>query len=269
MSSRRLLASLALMGMLTSSAVLASTKTGKLADGSYGFSDAQKDQIQQVVRDYLVKNPDVIIQSLQIYQQKQMEQARETIEKTKEISPNFADALFHQSSDPVAGGVPGKVTLVEFFDYQCPHCIDMTGVIDDLLSKNKDLRIVYKEFPIRGAVSETAAKAALAANLQGKYREFHNALMSVKKLPLTEDIIFSTAQSVGLNVDKLKSDMKSSAIDQQVKDTYKLAQNLKLLGTPAFFIAKSNVTKNAGANSIVFVPGQVDEAQLQDIIGKM
>ena len=151
----------------------------------------------------------MIIQALQVYQQKQMDQAKKTIQDTQNSSPKFADALFHQANDPMTGNPNGKITVVEFFDYQCPHCIDMTPVIDGLVKKNPDVKVVFKEFPIRGQMSELAARAALAAHAQGKYFELHKALMESKQEPLTEDAIYAIAQTVGLDVTKLKAAMKS------------------------------------------------------------
>ena len=248
-----------------------------MAFGAVGIANATAIELaqnqkatEQVVHDYILKNPDVVIQSLQGYQQKQMDQARKTMEKTQTNAPKYADPLFHQSIDPMTGNPTGKVTVVEFFDYQCPHCIDMTPVMTAIVKANPEVRVVYKEFPIRGPASETAAKAALAAQMQGKYIEFQHALMGVNKLPLTDDIIFDAAKSVGLDMEKLKTDMKSKTVEQQIKDTYKLAQDLQLMGTPALFIAKSNVNKDStGPNAVIFIPGQVNVDQLQDAVSKV
>lgn len=229
----------------------------------------QQKQIENVVHSYLVKNPEVIVESLQTLQKKQMQQAQKTMEKTQATAPKFADALFHRANDPVAGNANGKVSIVEFFDYQCPHCVDMTGIMDSIIKANPNVRVVFKEFPIRGAVSEFASRAALAANMQGKYFEFHKGLMASKAQPLTEQAILQVAQSAGLNMEKLKADMKSDAVNQQIKETYKLARDLQLMGTPALFVAKSTITNNATPTEIVFVPGQVPEAQLQEIITKV
>jgi protein-disulfide isomerase len=128
---------------------------------------------------------------------------------------------------------------------------------------NPDVKIVYKEFPIRGPVSEFAARAAIAANLQGKYKEFSHALLTSNQ-PLTNDTVLQIAQKSGLNVDKLKQDMDSKAVTDQLKGTMELAQNLKLFGTPALFIAKSDVSNNGG--TINYIPGQMNQAQLQSAI---
>ena len=233
------------------------------------MSATQKQEVQGIVKDYLVQNPDVIIQALQVYQQKQMEQAKKTIQNTQDSSPKYADALFHQSNDPTVGNPNGKITVVEFFDYQCPHCIEMTPVIEGLIKKNPDVKVVFKEFPIRGQMSELAAKAALAANAQGKYFELHKALMESKQQPLTEDMIYNMAQTVGLDVTKLKAAMKSNDVQKQIKANYALAQQLQLMGTPAFFIAKSDVSKTSPATAVAFIPGQVDANQMDMVIDKV
>ncbi|OAI49395.1 hypothetical protein AYO45_02745 [Gammaproteobacteria bacterium SCGC AG-212-F23] len=227
------------------------------------MSDTQKTQIEQVVKNYLVNNPDVVVQSLQTYQQKQMELAEKSIQKTQETSTKYAADLFNQPNDPTVGNLKGSMAIVEFFDYQCMHCVQMLPVFQNLLKENSNLKIIYKEFPIRGPVSEFASRAALAANKQGKYTVFHDALMAASQ-SLTEDSILRIAKEVGLNVETLKTDMKSSAIDQQIKQTYKLAQSLGLMGTPAMFVGKS-----VAPVVIAFIPGQVDQGQLQGIIDKV
>lgn len=146
----------------------------------------------------------------------------------------------------------------------------MSAMVDASIKKNPDLRVVFKQFPIRGPVSTVAAKAALAANQQGKYFEFHNAMMQavMKGQPLTENDIYQIAKNVGLNVDKLKTEMNDTTVDQSLKNTYKLAQELKLFGTPAFFIGKTSLAKNAAAGSITYIPGGMSDKQLQELIDK-
>lgn len=233
-------------------------------------SDDQKAKVESIVHDYILSNPDVIVQALQAFQQKQMEKAKQTIADTEKKAPQYVDALFHHAADPAVGNPQAKVTIVEFFDYQCPHCVDMAEIMENLAATNPNVRVVYKEFPIRGPVSVFATKAALAAKNQGKYAEFHKALMHPKQQPLTNDSIMEAAKSVGLNVDQLKKDMNNPLIDQQIKDTYKLAQDLELIGTPAFFVGKTTLTNNtAKTTDIAFIPGQVDQNQLDDTIKKV
>lgn len=223
---------------------------------------AERAKIEEVVHQYLLQKPEVIVEAVQNFQRKQYEQAEQTVKKTQQSASSFANALFHQANDPVAGNPNGTITIAEFFDYQCPHCIDMAPVIADILKANPDVRVVFKEFPIRGPVSDFAARAALAANKQGKYYDFSHALL-MQKQPLSEASILETAKSVGLNVDELKKDMNDKAVTDQLKNNMKLAQELKLFGTPAFFIGKTENPK-----TINYVPGQMDQKQLQDAIDK-
>ncbi len=242
---------------------------GFSATASAADAAMQKKEMQTVVHDYILQNPEVIVQSLQSFQQKQMEQTQKSFSKIQEMAPKYSDRLFHQSTDPIAGNPKGTVTLVEFSDYQCGHCINMSPVVDALIKKNPNLRVVLKEFPIRGPLSETAAKAAIAAQKQGKYYDFRVALMSNKNGSLTEEGIYNTAKSVGIDVNKLKTDMKSNEVNQQIKNNYKLAQDLQLMFTPVFFIAKSDINAKSKADEVVFIPGGVDIEQLNQAIAKL
>ena len=104
------------------------------------------------------------------------------------VKAQSANELLHQSHDPIAGNPKGNVTVVEFFDYQCSHCMSMAPVIAAIIQANPNVRVVFKDLPIRGAMSEFAARAALAANKQGKYYSLNHALLSANQ-PLTEDFV--------------------------------------------------------------------------------
>ncbi|MDR3491089.1 MAG: DsbA family protein [Gammaproteobacteria bacterium] len=234
---------------------LAYGSTAFAKDQNATLSDTQKTQIEGVVHDYLMKNPEVIADAVKGLQEKQFDQMRK---KTQDVATKNEPALFNTPNDPVAGNPKGKVTVVEFFDYQCPHCVDMVPALNGLVKANGEVRVIYKEFPIRGPMSVTASKAALAANVQGKYMPMHEALMKSAS-SLTEEKIYSLAKDVGLDVEKLKADMKGDVVDKQIKANYKLAQDLQLMGTPALFVGKTD-----GKSTVVeFIPGQVDQASLQ------
>ncbi len=234
------------------------------ADNAANVSPAERAKIEGVVHQYLLKNPQVIVEVIQILQKKQADQAQQTVQETKKVAASFAKALFHVDNDPMAGNPNGKVTVVEFFDYQCPHCVDMAPVIDSIIKANPDVRVVFKEFPIRGPMSEAAARAALAANMQGKYLVFSHAILNANK-PLTDEFILETAKNAGLDVDKLKKDMNSKAVKDQLEANIKLAKDLKLIGTPAIFVGKSSAS---GKDPINYIPGQADPAQLQGVINQ-
>ncbi len=233
------------------------------ATNNASVTPQERAKIEAVVHQYILQKPEVLVEALQILQQRQYQEAEKTVKNTQASANSFANALFHQPNDPVAGNPQGKITVVEFFDYQCPHCLDMAPVIENIIKANPDVRIIFKDFPIRGPMSETAAKAALAANMQGKYYQLNHALLTSKQQPLTEAIIFAAAQNVGLDVNKLKTDMNSATVAKQLQANLKLAQGLKLFGTPAIFVGATNANTN-----IKYSPGQLNQNQLQDLINK-
>lgn len=170
--------------------------------------------------------------------------------------------LFHQANGPYAGNPDGKVTVVEFFDYQCSHCIEMGSVMAAILHANPNVRLVFKDFPIRGEMSMKAARAALAANLQGKYKSFYHGLLNADQ-PLTEHTILAVAKASGLDLNRLKEDMKSSAVNDQLQKNISLATRLHITGTPAFYIGKTNAQH---LSQVKFVLGKMSETELQNAI---
>jgi protein-disulfide isomerase len=230
------------------------------------ISSEERAKIEEVVHNYLVQKPEVLMEAMQTLQKRQFEEAQKTVKQTEKTASQFATSLFQQKNDPITGNPNGKVTVTEFFDYQCPHCVDMAPVLKEIKKTNPDLRVVYKEFPIRGDMSVLAARAALAANKQGKYEEFNYVILTAPQ-PLTEKGLYELASTInGLNVDQLKKDMKDKSIDDQLNATRTLATSLKLFGTPAFFIAKTDVKKDG---DVLYVPGQMSQPQLQDAINKI
>ncbi len=254
----------------TSASPAATATVKKLVQGvnaaDNGNSSTQ--QIEKTVHQYLMKKPEVVVEALQAYQQKQMESMQQLFKDTQKVAPQYVDVLFHQNDNPMGGNAKGKVILVEFSDYQCSHCIETSPVVDSLIKSNPNLLVVVKEFPIRGAVSEAAARAAIASEKQGKYWQFRDALFKNGN-GLTEDKIYEVAKNLGLNVDQLKKDMNDPAIRKQVETNQNLAKNLKLVGTPAFFIAKSDVKQGAPSSAINYIPGVASQPQLQSIIDQL
>lgn len=179
----------------------------------------------------------------------------------------YAKELFAAPNDPVAGNPNGKITLVEFFDFRCPHCDRMEPIVNALIASNPDLRVIYKNFPILGSKSLFASQAALAAVSQGKYLAFHSALMEHGN-QLNESEVFSLAKSVGIDVPRLKADINNEKIDYHIDANVKLGRSLGIIGTPAFFIAKTNLPTNAAPAAVGFVGGEVEQKYLQYLINE-
>ncbi|OGT21619.1 MAG: hypothetical protein A3C55_00310 [Gammaproteobacteria bacterium RIFCSPHIGHO2_02_FULL_42_13] len=224
------------------------------------FSTTQQADIQKIVHDYLISNPEVLMQASQVLQRKMLEQ-----QKTKTMSAirqmDLSDLLNNPNS-PVAGNKNGATTLIEYFDYQCPHCRNLAATLDTTMKANPDLRVVFKEFPIYGAISELGSRAALAANRQGKYYAYHRALYNAKT-QINEQLVLQIANQLKLNMAQFKKDLNDNAIAQEIKHNQKTATQLGFMGTPAIVIMP---TKGDAQSPIQFFPGDTSQANLQKMI---
>ena len=224
-----------------------------------GRADAQKtnglskSDVEKIVRDFLIANPEVIQEVIQALQAKR-EAAENT--RTKAAMAMHGDALRAHPMTPVSGNTLGDVTVVEFFDYQCGYCKRSLASMIGLLKSDKNVRVIWKELPILGPASRFAARAAMAAKKQGKYFDLHAALMSARGR-LTEQKVMDAAKDVGLKVTQLRADMKDPTIEVYLNETQQLATALGIRGTPAFVIGDT------------LVPGALDEAGMKQIIAQM
>lgn len=193
------------------------------------FNDEQERAIEQIIRRYLLANPELleeVIAELRKKREAEAEVARRQY-LGELYSPESKYANYSMGE--------GDVVVVEFMDYNCPYCRKAYEVLRDL-SKDSDIQVRFVEFPVLGPMSTTAAQAALAAQNQGKYAAFHDALMSISDRIESRDQILSTAKKVGLDIDKLEKDMQDPEILALIDDNLKLAEQLGVQGTPAFFV---------------------------------
>tara|TARA_R110000868_G_scaffold158036_2_gene385752 strand:+ start:8495 stop:9313 length:819 start_codon:yes stop_codon:yes gene_type:complete len=231
-----------------------------------------KAQVKNTIHSYLLDNPAILIQMSQKLQaqeqQKQQQQANSVIKQN-------ADKIFNPKNNPIVGNKNGKVTLVEFFDYQCIHCENMYPVVQKLMKANPNLRVVFYDFPIFGEPSQYAAFAALYAHTQGKYLAMHDALFAANDVEgkMTDAKVNVLAKKVGLNLVAMKSYIKTQMDAMKAKKnmpngvmgSFELAQLLHIQGTPAFIIAPTPSTGNP-AGKTTFIPGASDGAALQQAI---
>jgi protein-disulfide isomerase len=214
------------------------------------FTPEQRKAIETIIHDYLTKNPDVLLDALQAAEDKIKGDARD---KAAQALSTRRREIFEDPETPIAGNPKGDVSLVEFFDYRCPYCKQVEPALEALLSEDRQLRLVYKEMPVLGADSVTASRAALAAKKQGKYDALHRALMLLKG-QMNEAAVLKTAESVGVDIERLKRDMASPEIDRALKANTELAEALDIRGTPGFVIGNE------------IVPGAIDLATLKQMI---
>jgi len=202
-----------------------------VSDETSPFTPQQKQTIEKIVRDYLIQNPELMMEiSKELEKRQTLLQAAEH----KRIISEKKASIFAAKSDFVMGNPNGDITVVEFFDYNCGWCKRAVDEVTKLAKADPNVRVVFKELPIFGENSTFAAKAAMASIHQGKYWDFHLALM--KERQVIKENVFRIAESVGLNVSKLKEDMANPAYDVALKETAPLAQSLGIEGTPGFIV---------------------------------
>ena len=215
-----------------------------------GISPAQKIEFEKLVHDYLLEHPEILrdmSNKLEANDKLAADTARNTTLTTQ------AKAIFHNPIDAVVGNPKGDVTIVEFMDYNCGWCKKSVTEMQALVAKDKNVRVVMKEFPIFGEGSEYAARAALASVKQGKYWEFHQAMFASEG-KITVEVVDQIAKEQGLDVAKMKIDMKAADIDAAIKKNQAMAQSLALTGTPAFIVDDK------------LIPGYTELANLQAML---
>ena len=178
----------------------------------------------------LMQNPDPLIKAL-----RGTKEQRDREADAGDVLNDHRSEIFDDPATPVGGNPQGDVTIAEFFDYQCPYCKRVQPGLQALLDQDRKLRFIYKEMPVLGSASVVAARAALAAQRQGKYEAFHAAMMGTKG-QITEDTVDRIAESVGLDVDWLKQDMAAPEIMRTLRANLALANALNIHGTPGFII---------------------------------
>jgi len=217
---------------------------GAWADG------LDEDRIKELVLETIRENPGIVMEAVAILEQ---QQAAAADVARADVLTNQRNLLELAPNAPVLGNLDGDVTVVEFFDYNCPYCRRAMDVVQGLLDDDPDVRLVYREWPILGEGSVFAAKAALAAREQGKYEAFHWALMSMNGRA-EEASVMRVAAEVGLDVDQLRRDMEAPEIQEHLVTSMNLAQSLGFNGTPSFVVGEE------------LVPGFVEQSELVEVV---
>ncbi|MBO6519873.1 MAG: thioredoxin domain-containing protein [Rhodospirillales bacterium] len=246
---RRLASAILCAAIISAFAVSA---PGARADDAASLSDAQKSEIEKLIHDYIVKNPQVILDAVRAHQEAQAA-AEEQAQQQRLV--DMREQIENGKLSPVGGNAAGNVTVVEFFDYRCGYCKRVHDIVVDTVADDGNVRFVYKEFPILGPESVIAARAALGVfyNQKDKYIDFHNALMTAKGA-FSEARVLDIAASVDLDKDAVKKHMDDPRIDTELRHNMALAEALGIRGTPAFIVNNT------------LVPGALDRETLENLI---
>ena len=206
-------------------------------------ADVRSEQeIKDLVRNYILENPELIMEALIILQEKEdVAKADATQNALKDMQNN----LTRNKLDPVGGNPEGDLTIVEFFDYNCGYCKRASSTLTSLIKKNPNLRVVYKEWPILSPSSETAARVALAVNLlfPERYEELHVAFMNSSSLG-NDRAVWAVVDKLKLDRQAIEAKLTDPAVEQHLLDTTAQARALGISGTPAFIIG-TEVIKGA------------------------
>ena len=220
------------------------------------FNDGQKDQIRGLIRDYLLQNPEILQEAMV-----ELERKQKDAEKAAQAAAmkDYAGALVNSPRNIVVGNPQGDVTLVEFFDYNCGYCKRASAVLREMIKADPKLRVVLRDFPVLGPESVEASLVAIAAKNQikgDKYWDFHQKILDGRGRVGKEKAI-AVAREIGADPAKLEKDMQSAEVRAAIEETMRIADALKLQGTPAFVVG----------DEIIF--GAVGEAPLKTAIASV
>lgn len=214
----------------------AGSETAVVASSENGVNRVE---IENIIRDYLVKNPDLLLDMQQALETKQRDEQRIA---NLEVIKSAKDEIFNAAYDGVVGNPDGKTTIVEFYDYNCGFCKRAREDMLGLTAADPDLRFVLKEFPILGPDSTKAHIVSMAFRtlMPEKYGEFHNQLLGGQGRA-TEAAAIKIALSLGADEAKLREEMKNPAINAAFEKTYDLANRLAITGTPSYVVGNEVV----------------------------
>ena len=214
-----------------------------LINTNFAYADKiEQNKLEVIIKKFLLNNPELIKSTLENYEiSQEIKKKRNAIE------------LLNISNNPRLLQKNADITIFEFFDYNCGYCKSVVKLLLDTINEDKKINLVFVEFPILSEDSYTASLAALAAEKQNLYSQFHISLMKVRGR-INEKQIFKTAKEVGLDINKLKLDMENPDIQLILKTNREVAKLLKLNGTPAFIIGD------------VIYPGAIKKDQLKKAI---
>jgi protein-disulfide isomerase len=255
MKMNRLRGLLAGLGTLALTVALLVVPRMASAENAPAFSPEQKALIEQTVKEYIIAHPEIVQDALLELDKRQKEAETAAV---KTALKTEAKAIYDASAGTVVGNPKGDVTLVEFFDYNCPYCRRAMTTLDALLKSDPKLRIVLRDLPIvHPPESVEVAKIALAAKNQlppEKFWDFHKKLFSASRL-VAKPQALQVAKEAGLDMARLDKDAESDIVKAALIDSDRLSQILNLRGTPAFVLG----------DEVVF--GAQDEDEMKAQIG--
>ncbi|NPD20957.1 DsbA family protein [Alterinioella nitratireducens] len=212
-----------------------------------------EDRVRELVRETILANPEILVEAIAILEERA---AQERVTGSADMIAAQREQLEQDPNAPVLANADGDVTIVEFFDYNCPYCRRAAPTIENLVEADPGIRLVYREWPILGEGSVFAARAALASRQQGLYEEFHWAMMDMSGRA-EERSVLTIAAEIGLDIDQLRADMEAPEVAEHIETSMRLADLLGITGTPTFILGEN------------LVPGAVEQEVLQRLVDEV
>jgi protein-disulfide isomerase len=222
------------------------------ANAAFAEKDLDKAAVENIIREFIIANPEVIIESVNQMQIKEMEKQQE--EAGKVIKEKFSEIVGGEIT-PYAGNPDGDIVIVEFFDYNCGFCKQAMPVVQQLIEEDKGVKVVFKEHPILHETSEVAARASLAVNIvdKSKYFDFHTRLMSFQGQK-TKETVLRIAEEAGLDKAKVEKEMNNEKVSAEIAKSQEHAEMVGMRGVPAFIIGGELV---GGAVDLPFLKNRI------------
>lgn len=225
---------------------------GILTTPALAAEPMDEERVRAIVEQLLRERPEIVVDALTAYRDRQ-ERAEQ--ERQQEALSAKKGEIFDKPGDPFIGDADAPITVVEFFDYRCGYCKRVLDTVVGVVADNRDVKVVFKEFPILGEASVLASRASLAVNLVApeKYAEFHKRLMGSRGT-YTEESLLQLADAMGIDVAAVKEAMNGATVTAMLQANYELAQQLGINGTPAFVVGGQ------------VVPGAISRSALDKLI---
>ncbi len=223
---------------------------GVVSGHAQGFSGAQRSEIEKIIRDYLIANPEVLQEAIAALEKKQ---AADEAEKHQAAVKDNSQAICNSPRQVTVGNPQGDVTFVEFFDYNCGYCKRAMVDMMELMKHDPKLKVVLKEFPVLGPASVEVARVAVAVRMQDKtgkkYLDFHQKLLSGRG-QVDKARAMAAAKEVGLDMARIEKDLGSDEVRLTLEESLKLAEKLGLNGTPSYVIGPHVVVGAVGLEQL-------------------
>ncbi len=217
--------------LATCAAALCAPVGANAEEASSAFTPEQKKELEVLFKEFLANNPEAILKSVENHQIEQEKKERQSAEESLKEYKEY----FKQATLPIAGNPEGDVTIVEFFDYNCGYCRKAYEDLVRLINEDSNVRVVFQDMPILSPTSKTMASLSVAAHMQGKYFEMHQALMAHKG-PQSDESFYKLSEGLGLDMAKLKEDARSQRTSRNINNMVDIARKLGVRGTPGFII---------------------------------